>query len=70
MSTPLSSPEDGNSSGFLNAMISRYLEFRTMDEVHKRSDSESLSYAAVWRKLLICISSRKGLQTPLTSQIS
>jgi hypothetical protein len=33
----LSSPEDENS--FPNVMFSNYLEFRTMDEVHKVTDS-------------------------------
>jgi hypothetical protein len=33
-------PEDGNRSGFRNVMFLSYLEFRTMDELHKSSDSE------------------------------
>jgi hypothetical protein len=36
----LQSPEDGNRSGFRNVMFSSYLELRTVDIVHKPSDSE------------------------------
>jgi hypothetical protein len=36
----LPSPEDGNRSSFRNVVFSRYLEFRTMDKVHKPSDLE------------------------------
>jgi hypothetical protein len=33
-------PEDGNRSSFRNVVFSSYLKFRTMDKVHKPSDSE------------------------------
>jgi hypothetical protein len=36
----LLSHEDGNWSSFRNVVFSSYLEFRTMDEVQKPSDSE------------------------------
>jgi hypothetical protein len=32
-------PEDGNTPGFGNVVFSSYFNFRTMDKVHKRSDS-------------------------------
>jgi hypothetical protein len=35
------SPEDGNRSSLRNVVFSSYLEFRTMDEVHKPMDFES-----------------------------
>jgi hypothetical protein len=38
----LSSPEDGKRSSFRNIAFYSYLEFRTMDAVHKLSDSENL----------------------------
>jgi hypothetical protein len=34
------SPEDGNRPSFRNVLFSSYLEFRTIDIVHKRSHSE------------------------------
>jgi hypothetical protein len=34
------SPEDGNYSSFRNFVPSSYLEFRTMNKVHKRSDPD------------------------------
>jgi hypothetical protein len=39
----LFSPEDGKRSNFRNLMFSSYLEFFTMDKVHKPSDSENKS---------------------------
>jgi hypothetical protein len=38
-----SSPEDGNRSSCRNVLFLSYLEFQTMDKVHKHSDSEILS---------------------------
>jgi hypothetical protein len=38
----LPSPEDGNRYSFRNVVFSRYLEFRTLDEVHKLSYSHIL----------------------------
>jgi hypothetical protein len=40
----LPSPEDGDRSSFRNVVFSRYLEFRTMDEAHKPSDSECSTF--------------------------
>jgi hypothetical protein len=40
ISVPLTSSEDGNRSSLLNVVFSSYVEFRTMDEVHKSSHSE------------------------------
>jgi hypothetical protein len=34
----LGSPEEGAGSSFRDAVLSRYLEFRTMDKVHRPSD--------------------------------
>jgi hypothetical protein len=39
----LSSPEDGKRSSFRNFMFSSYLEFFTMDKVHKPSGFENKS---------------------------
>jgi hypothetical protein len=36
----LLSPEDRNISSFRNVLFSIYLEFRTVDKVHKPSDSK------------------------------
>jgi hypothetical protein len=36
---------DGNRSSYRDAMFSRYLQFRTMDEVQKPSDSECSRYS-------------------------
>jgi hypothetical protein len=49
---PLLSPEDGKRYSFGNAVFSSYLEFRTMDNVHKPSDSE---YSIIHLWLVICI---------------
>jgi hypothetical protein len=38
----LPSPEDGNTSSLRNVVFSSYLEFQTMDKVHKPSDSEEI----------------------------
>jgi hypothetical protein len=35
----LSTPEDGNRFSFRNNVFSSYIEFRTMDNIHKPSDS-------------------------------
>jgi hypothetical protein len=39
----LNSPDDGNRSGVRKVVLPRNLEFRTMDKVHKPSDSERCS---------------------------
>jgi hypothetical protein len=38
VSVSLASLEDGKRSSFRNVVFSTYLEFRTMDKVHKLSD--------------------------------
>jgi hypothetical protein len=40
----LSSPKDGNRSSFCKVVLYSYLEFLTMDAIHKPSDSESVEH--------------------------
>jgi hypothetical protein len=43
----LPSPEDGKRSSFPEVVFSTYLEFWTMDKVHKPGDSESINEPVV-----------------------